>query len=151
MYEATLVADDFSRGPVPGWRLQRLDLSEQFGKSIFEGKGKCIACHDGAETTGASVNNVVNAQELLERMIMGNDGIAVYDNGFYNTANTPCAGLQVDDTQGPVTTSASGLRLGRSTCLCRTRVLPTPREHRSGASDRGSARREPFVGRSATA
>jgi len=72
------------------------------------------ACHDGAETTGASVNNVVNAQELLERMIMGNDGIAVYDNGFYNTANTPCEDSRWTIRRGPVTTSASGLRLGRS-------------------------------------
>jgi len=112
MYESTLVADDSRVDQFLEGNSSALTAREQLGKSIFEGKGKCIACHDGAETTGASVNNVVNAQELLERMIMGNDGIAVYDNGFYNSGNTPCAGLQADDTQGPCDDLGLGATIG---------------------------------------
>src|SRR5205823_3888854 len=44
-------------------------------------------CHGGPELTNASVRNVTN--ERLERMHMGNDGIAVYDNGFYNIGTRP--------------------------------------------------------------
>jgi len=50
---------------------------------VFQGSGKCIACHSGLELTNASVQNVLN--EKLERMIMGDEAVAVYDNGFYNT------------------------------------------------------------------
>jgi cytochrome c peroxidase len=112
MYESTLVADDSRVDQFLDGKSSALTAQEQLGKSIFEGKGKCVACHDGAETTGASVSNVVNAQELLERMIMGNDGIAVYDNGFYNTGNTPCAGLQADSTQGRCDDLGLGATIG---------------------------------------
>src|SRR5437899_6087526 len=90
----------------------------QLGKAIFEGKGKCINCHGGAETTNASVNNVVNAQELLERMVMGDGGIAVYDNGFYNTGVRPNATINrngedqgLGATIGPLNLPLSNSRL----------------------------------------
>src|SRR2546426_10470463 len=85
MYEATLIANDSRVDQFLDGKSSALTAQEQLGKTIFEGKGKCINCHGGAETTNASVDNVVNAQELLERMVMGDGGIAVYDNGFYNT------------------------------------------------------------------
>ncbi len=103
MYEFTLRADDspfdraFDSGD-PTTFTQAADVNgfgvwgdqEKLGLQVFVNKGKCAACHGGPETTNASVQNVAN--EKLERMLMGNDQVAVYDNGFYNTAVTRCAG-----------------------------------------------------------
>jgi cytochrome c peroxidase len=103
MYESTLRADDsafdraFDSGD-PTTFSQVADANghgawgdrEKLGLQVFEGKGKCVSCHGGPETTNASVQNVRN--EKLERMLMGDDQVAVYDNGFYNTAVTRCAG-----------------------------------------------------------
>lgn len=68
-----------------------LTTQQKLGLQVFQGSGKCIACHSGPELTNASVQNVLN--EKLERMIMGDNVVAVYDNGFYNTAVRRCAGL----------------------------------------------------------
>jgi len=92
MYEATLIANDSRVDQFLDGKSSALTAQEQLGMAIFEGKGRCVNCHGGAETTNASVNNVVNAQELLERMVMGDGGIAVYDNGFYNTGVRSCSG-----------------------------------------------------------
>ncbi|HET9837585.1 MAG TPA: cytochrome c peroxidase [Candidatus Angelobacter sp.] len=103
MYESTLRADDspfdraFDTGN-PSAFTQSPDANgfgtwgdaEKLGLDVFQNKGKCVSCHGGPETTNASVRNV--ASERLERMLMGNDLTAVYDNGFYNTAVTRCAG-----------------------------------------------------------
>jgi len=59
---------------------------ELLGLQIFQGKGKCAACHSGPEMTNAAFANVQN--EPLERMLFPPDlqvPIKVYDNGFYNT------------------------------------------------------------------
>ena len=65
-----------------------LSASEQNGLHVFLTNGKCIACHSGPELTNASITNVQKLQ-TLERMIMGDDKVAVYDNGFYNTGVRP--------------------------------------------------------------
>lgn len=123
LYEFTLIANDspfdqafdaFNAGTAgdprsctigvncpPGWTAQL-----QLGLNVFEGKGKCIACHSGPETTNASVRNVQN--EKLERMFMGDGGVAVYDNGFYNTAVRKCVG----DIHGSVTGECDDAGLG---------------------------------------
>jgi cytochrome c peroxidase len=82
-YESTLVSD---QTPVDLYLAGQGSLtpSQLNGLAVFQSSGKCSACHGGAETTNASVSNVIN--ERLERMYMGDNGIAVYDNGFYNTA-----------------------------------------------------------------
>ncbi len=103
MYESTLRADDspfdraFDSGD-PTTFTQAADAKgfgawgdqEKLGLDVFMNKGKCSTCHGGPETTNASVQNV--GSEKLERMLMGNNLTAVYDNGFYNTAVTRCAG-----------------------------------------------------------
>lgn len=65
-----------------------LSANEQNGLHVFLTNGKCIACHSGAEFTNASLSSVQRFQ-LLERMIMGDDNVGVYDNGFYNTGVRP--------------------------------------------------------------
>lgn len=92
-YEATLVSDD-----TPFDRFQEGDNNaltqiQQDGLDVFLNKGKCINCHGGPEFTNASVTNVLehdptnptpHSKERISRMIMGDGGIAVYDEGFYN-------------------------------------------------------------------
>lgn len=87
MYESTLVADDTPLDRFLEGNLYALSAQQKRGKKIFENKGKCLNCHSGAELTNASVRNVTN--ERLEKMIMGDDFIATYDNGFYNIGVRP--------------------------------------------------------------
>ena len=77
------------------------------GMQIFSGKGKCIACHKGPDFTGAGFNlqftKTVNQESVIERMFMGDKGIAIYDNGFYNIGVTPAnndLGVGADDPFG---------------------------------------------------
>src|SRR5947209_16824427 len=112
----------------------------QLGKAIFEGKGKCINCHGGAETTNASVNNVVNAQELLERMVMGDGGIAVYDNGFYKTGVRPNATINrngedqgLGATIGPLNLPLSNSRLFQR-CVQNQMAVPSPTVDQANAA-----------------
>ncbi len=123
MYESTLRADDslfdraFDAGNprtcgeidqpacVPGW-----DATLKLGLSVFEGKGKCFACHSGPELTNASVANV--KAEKLERMLMGNGECAVYDNGFYNTAVRQCVGDIHGNVNGVCDDAGIGTTIG---------------------------------------
>jgi cytochrome c peroxidase len=87
-YEETLIADQ-TRFDKYLEGTGSLTAQEQRGLGIFMGQGNCIACHGGAELTNASVSNVITNGEFIERMRMGNDGIAVYDDGFYNIGVRP--------------------------------------------------------------
>ena len=92
LYESTLVANDTPFDRFLDGNTTALMADQRAGLGLFSaqfgsGQGKCDACHGGPELTNASVANVAN--ERLERMHMGNDGIAVYDDGFYNTAVRP--------------------------------------------------------------
>lgn len=89
LYQATLVSDDspFDRSFLKGANEYKFTKAENDGKKIFEGKGKCVNCHGGPEFTNASVQNVRN--EMIERMRMGDNQTAVYDNGFYNIGVRP--------------------------------------------------------------
>ncbi|MGP1371539.1 MAG: cytochrome-c peroxidase [Almyronema sp.] len=86
-YEATLISDDTPVDRYLAGDRNALSRSEIRGLEVFQTKGKCINCHAGPELTKASVASVQN--QPLERMVMGNDGIAVYDNGFYNVGVRP--------------------------------------------------------------
>jgi cytochrome c peroxidase len=59
------------------------------GLSLFVGQALCINCHSGPELTKAAVGSV--SIERLERMLMGDRGCAIYDNGFYNVGVRPTA------------------------------------------------------------
>ena len=87
MFEATLVANDSRVDQFLEGNKNALNPQEQLGMEVFLMKGKCFNCHGGPELTNASVVNVRD-NEKLERMIMGDGNVAVYDNGFYNTAVT---------------------------------------------------------------
>ena len=87
LYESTLVSNNAPFDQYMEGNSNALTVQQKQGKDLFEGRAKCINCHGGAEFTNASVKNVQN--ERLERMIMGNGGQAVYDNGFYNIGVRP--------------------------------------------------------------
>ncbi|MBZ5532655.1 MAG: hypothetical protein LAO20_14580 [Acidobacteriia bacterium] len=57
------------------------------GLLVFETRGKCIVCHGGPELTNASVSHV--SQTPMERMIMGDLSVRVYDSGFYHIGTRP--------------------------------------------------------------
>lgn len=104
-YEATLISDQapYDRGardadgfPVNLTPLQRLGLKVFIGQGRASGPGEvngghCINCHKGPDFTGAGSVLQAEAEEngLVERMAMGDGGVALYDNGFYNIGVTP--------------------------------------------------------------
>jgi cytochrome c peroxidase len=87
MYQSTLVADDSRFDQYAAGDSSRLNEIERAGLAIFQGKGKCINCHGGAELTNASFRNVV--KERLEKMVMASGRTKTYDNGFYNIGVRP--------------------------------------------------------------
>jgi cytochrome c peroxidase len=109
-YEKTLVADDTRFDRFLEGALTALTDQEQRGLRIFLTGGKCINCHGGPELTNASITRVQKF-ELLERMIMGNDQVAVYDNGHYNIAVRPTLeDLGIGATIGPLNLPLSNSR-----------------------------------------
>ena len=87
-YEKLLISNDSRFDQFMEGDNSRLSAQEQQGLRVYLGSGKCINCHGGAEMTNASLRRV-QGFEVLERMVMGNGRVAVYDNGFYNTAVRP--------------------------------------------------------------
>ena len=87
MYQSTLVSDNAPFDQFAEGNTSQLTVQQQNGMAIFTGQGRCIACHTGAEFTSAAFSNVKD--QRLERMLMANNIIAVYDNGFYNIGVRP--------------------------------------------------------------
>ncbi len=78
-YESLLISDDspFDRGTMS-------DAAKR-GKTVFELRGNCIACHHGPLLSGATVTSADSEQpKVLENMLMNDGFTAIYDNGFYN-------------------------------------------------------------------
>ena len=65
-----------------------LTTSETNGKSLFTGKGKCVNCHKGPLLTGAAFTSA-DTPKVVEYMVMGDGGKALYDNAFYNIGVRP--------------------------------------------------------------
>ncbi|MCX7105480.1 MAG: hypothetical protein NTU70_09440 [Methylococcales bacterium] len=92
-YEATLVSDD-SRFDQSVDGRAKLTPAENNGLNLFF-EHKCVACHSGAEFTSASVSHVENPQnnpdigKYILRMLMGDGGMAEYDDGFYSIGVRP--------------------------------------------------------------
>jgi hypothetical protein len=103
----------YSTGSVP------LSTGQLRGLLTFQTKGRCIACHGGPELSNASVANV--SATPLERMLMGDFNVRVYDDGFYNIGVRPGAeDISLGDVDG-----AAGLPLSQSELL-RQQVCKDP-------------------------
>ena len=83
-YEALLVSDQtkLDRGTF------FFTAQEKKGLDIFQNKGKCVLCHSGP-LLSAATQVIGNDAELVERMVMGDGSIALYDHGFYNIGVRP--------------------------------------------------------------
>lgn len=81
-YESTLVSDDAPIDRYLAGNTNALTREQVMGKEIFEGRGRCINCHSGAELTDASVQKV--RKERLKRIIRGDGREAFFDTGFFN-------------------------------------------------------------------
>ena len=73
----------YSIGAVP------LTQAQLRGLELFETKARCVVCHGGPELSNAAVGTV--APVPLERMIMGDDHVRIYDTGFYHIGVRPGA------------------------------------------------------------
>jgi cytochrome c peroxidase len=114
LYQATLVSDQspYDRF-MQGDKAALSDVAKQ-GLELFLNQGKCINCHGGAEFAGGTVSALrpLDKQgntKLIERMLMGNNKIAVYDNGYYNIGVRPTAedlGVGATGPFGPFSYSA---------------------------------------------
>jgi hypothetical protein len=91
LYESTLVSDDAPIDRYLDGDSSALTAQEKRGLDIFMNKGNCVSCHTGPELSAAASRLVAEAQEhgLVERMLMGDGFVAIYDNGFYNTGVRP--------------------------------------------------------------
>jgi cytochrome c peroxidase len=112
LYEAELVSDeapidDFLKGDSTA-----LTSDQKQGMKIFMNEGKCINCHSGANFTNATTRYVRN--EMINRMLMGDNNKAIYDEGFYNIGVRRTAhdlGLGgVDDFGNPLSFSRQAVR-----------------------------------------
>jgi cytochrome c peroxidase len=83
-YEAILISNQskFDRG--------MLDQTERKGMQLFTGKGNCVLCHSGPLLSAAALAGAESRNpERVERMIMGDGSVALYDHGFYNIGVRP--------------------------------------------------------------
>jgi cytochrome c peroxidase len=89
-----------------------LTSDQKQGMKIFMNEGKCINCHSGANFTNATTRYVRN--EMINRMLMGDNNKAIYDEGFYNIGVRRTAhdlGLGgVDDFGNPLSFSRQAVR-----------------------------------------
>lgn len=91
LYESTLVSDDAPIDRFFEGDADALTEEEKRGFDIFQGTGHCAACHSGPELSSAASRLQAENEEngLVERMVMGDGRVALYDNGFYNIGVRP--------------------------------------------------------------
>ena len=89
MYESTLLSDQTPLDAYLQGTTAALGAAEVRGMGIFTGKGQCINCHNGPELTSAATRLRLAPHERVERMLMGDGQVALYDNGFYNIGVRP--------------------------------------------------------------
>ena len=137
MYEATLISaetpfDRYLAEINAGLTPTALTEQQRQGFEVFRGKGKCINCHGGAELTNASVRSVRN--EPFERMIMGDGGAAIYDNGFYNIGTRPTTDDIAVGGEDPWGRPLSLTKLAMERA-CRGETVSVPSSGEPGVSD----------------
>ena len=89
MYESTLLSDQAPLDAYLQGNTAALGAAEVRGMGIFTGKGQCINCHNGPEVTSAATRLRLAPHERVERMLMGDGQVALYDNAFYNIGVRP--------------------------------------------------------------
>jgi hypothetical protein len=91
-YERTLVSDDSPFDRHMDGAGGALSAAQLRGLALFEGKGKCAACHGGPALSSAASFAGAPAAGPIERMPMAvGQEAALYDTGFYNIGVRPAA------------------------------------------------------------
>jgi cytochrome c peroxidase len=122
-YESILIADQTPFDAFMEGDNAALGSSALAGLQLFLSKAHCAFCHGGPELTNAGETNVVRrgalealdgrtpVPDLLERMLMGDGTVAVYDTGNYNIAVRPTSeDLGLGATIGPLNLPLSNSR-----------------------------------------
>ena len=107
-YEATQVSDHAPYDQFVEGDTNALSKQQQVGMRVFMGLdgGNCFDCHNGPEFTGAGVSarlDPLSKDGVLERMLIADHSIGVYDGGFYNIGvrrTTDDIGLGANDPFG---------------------------------------------------
>ncbi|HZT55735.1 MAG TPA: cytochrome c peroxidase [Burkholderiaceae bacterium] len=96
LYEGTLVSDDAPYDRFAAGDPNALTAAQRRGFDVFMGPGNCIACHKGPLFTGATLALFAPARaeedqlpSPIERMLMGDGRLAIYDDAFYNIGVRP--------------------------------------------------------------
>ncbi|WP_397452869.1 cytochrome-c peroxidase [Pseudomonas sp. NA-150] len=89
LYESTLISDQAPLDAYLQGNTQAMNAQQVQGMNLFIGKGKCVSCHGGPELTNAATRLRLEPRERVERMLMADNLITLYDNGFYNTGVRP--------------------------------------------------------------
>jgi cytochrome c peroxidase len=93
LYESTLVADNAPFDQYMNGNISAMTTQAVTGFQIFNNSGGCVFCHSDAEFSGATTPLRLLAAKgmLVEHMVMGDGGIALYDSGNYNIGVRPAA------------------------------------------------------------
>ncbi len=149
MYQSTLVSDKTPYDSFAAGNTSAISDSAKRGLKIFLNEGKCINCHGGSEFAGATISDIrTTTPSLIERMVMGNGGTAVYDGGFYNIGVRPTQedlGVGAKSPFGPPLSYTAQRQAGRNIGQADT-VSPSERIAVNGAFKTSSLRNIELTG-----
>ncbi|MCX8031278.1 MAG: carboxypeptidase regulatory-like domain-containing protein [Thermodesulfovibrionales bacterium] len=133
LYLSTLISDDTPFDRFAAGDPNAMSDLQQRGLNVFTGKGKCSACHSGVAFSNASIPSILGLEPggdivgPIEFMNMS-QGVAFYDQGFYNIAVRPTS---EDISRGgtaptinPLTGEPYPLSFTRLAMLKRDNLLP---------------------------
>ena len=91
LYLSTQVSDQAPFDAYVNGNPGALTERQKRGFDIFVGKGQCAACHGGPEFTmaGTRMHEEAASGGLVERGLMGDGSVAIYDEGFFNVGIRP--------------------------------------------------------------
>src|SRR3954449_5809270 len=108
-YESTLVSDQTPLDRFLAGDTTALSAQAQAGMGIFQGKGRCSTCHEGAAMTSATAANIAATG------LTTTDGGRAVDTGFFNIGVRPTGDDPGNAGLDPFGGSLSASRLGGST------------------------------------
>lgn len=87
LYEATLVSDDTPLDRYLAGDTRALSAQQLRGKEVFEGAGRCVNCHGGAELTSAAVSHA--GAQPITRAETADGRCGLRDTGYFDIGVRP--------------------------------------------------------------